>query len=184
MATMANIWPVYEGMRSAVGEAWARILLSDAVVICDLRREDFLSDLAKTPRMGDASKDLTYAGYQHILVEIEPSDEDAQDWPAGFYHSRLRPKEVFRRLAERALASGLGRRNVVTVKIEPTTDSLGRDALKFTVVITPAASHELVGESFIDALIKLQEQLDRMRVESTPIVEYATESELMHDASD
>jgi hypothetical protein len=94
----------------------------------------------------------------------------------------VKPKDAFGRLIRQALASKLGQANVVRVNWEPTTDSQGRAALKITVVIPEGAAHRLKN-AVLDALVKLNERLNEMGEERTPIVQYATEAELAQDAS-
>lgn len=181
---MAKIWPVYEGKEPTIGEPWARIPASEAVTLFELRHNDFVSDLAPPrPRFGDVDRDLTYAGHKHIVVEIERDEGEKAKWKPGFYKSRVKPNEAFRRLIHQVLATELGRKNVVRLEFEPTTDSRGQEALKITVVIPPRATKKLKGASVLDALVKLQDRLREMHENRTPIVEYATEAELKRDGS-
>jgi len=114
-------------------------------------------------------------------VEVEREEGQKTKWKPGFYKSRLTPKEVFRRLIQQPLVAELGNHNVVRAEFEPTTDSQGRGALKITVVIAPGAIQRLANGAVVDALVRLQERLREMRVDRTPIVEYATEAELVQD---
>jgi hypothetical protein len=142
-----------------------------------------VADLDTTPRFGAAERDLTYAGFKHIVVELEDSETRQSSWKPGFYKSRIKPKDAFGRFIQQALASKLGKDNVVRLDWEPTTDSQGREALKITVVIAPGAAQRLKGDAVLDALVKLRERLGEMGEERTPIVQYATEEELAQDAS-
>jgi hypothetical protein len=179
---MAKIWPVYEGERPTTWP-WARLPLSEAITLFELRQDDFVSDLETTPRFGPADRDLTFAGFKHIVVEIERNEGRQARWKPGFYKSRIKPKDAFRRLIQHALASKLGETNVVRVDLKPATDSQGREALKITVVIPPGATQRLKDGAVLDALVKLHERLAEMGESRTPIVEYATEAELAQDAS-
>jgi hypothetical protein len=179
---MAKIWPVYEGNRPTVGSPWARLPLSEAIALFDFRREDFVSDLETTPRFGAVGRDLTYAGFKHIVVEIERNEGRQTNWKPGFYRSRIKPKEAFGRLIRQALVAELGEENVTRVDWEPAIDSQGQEALKVIVVITPGATKKLKNGAVLDALVKLQERLREMRESRVPIVEYATEAELAQDA--
>ena len=179
---MAKIWPVYEGREPTFGEPWARLPLSQAVVIFELQPDDFVSELVVTPRFGDVGRDLTYAGFKHIVVEVEPDEKRQAKWKPGFYRSRIKPKEAFSKLIRQALVGELGDDNVVRVEFEPTTDSRGRDALKVTVVIAPGATERLKDGATLDALVSLQDRLFEMREDRVPIIEYATEAELAQDA--
>ena len=178
---MANIWPVYEGREPTRGGPWASLPVSEAITLFELRPEDFISEPRGAPpfgpRFGDASRDLAYAGFKHIVVEIEPA-EGRKVWKAGFYKSPVGPREAFRRLLQQALVSGLGRDNVVRLEFEPAADSLGHEAIEITVVIPPDAIRKLKGRRVVDGLVKLRERLHEMRDERTPIVRYATEADL------
>lgn len=178
---MAKIWPVYDGKEPTHWEPWARLRLPEAIAIFELRKEDFVSDLVATPRFGDVERDLTYAGFKHIVVEVESGEGKQEKWKPGFYRSRIKPKEAFNKLIRQALVGELGDNNVVRVEFEPTTDSRGRDALKVTVVIAPGATERLKGGAALDALVSLQERLREMREDRVPIIEYATEAELAQD---
>jgi hypothetical protein len=91
--------------------------LAEAIALCELRPRDFLSDLATRPRprFADADRDLSYAGFKHIVVVVEEDEGQSAGWKPGFYKSRLTPKETFRRLIQQALIAALGSDNVVRV---------------------------------------------------------------------
>lgn len=181
---MANIWRVYEGKEPTIGGPWVHLSVSEVVALFDLRPDDFVSDLAVTPRFGNVKRDLAYAGYKHVIVEIERTEGQKAKWNPGFYETNVTPKEAFGRLILQAVVSELGDDNVVRLDFEPTTDSLGRDALKITVVITPGATGRIDGGAVLDALAKVQERLREMGEDRIPIIEYATEAELeMDDAA-
>ena len=179
---MAEIWPVYEGKRLSVGMPWASLPLSEAIAIFGLRLDDFVSDSVEKLRSGDLERDLTYAGFKHIVVEVGSSEGRKETWKPGFYRPPIKPKEAFDKLIQHALTAKLGDNNVVRVESEPTTDSRGRDALKVTVVIAPGATERLKNGATLDALVSLQERLREMREDRLPIIEYATEAELAQDA--
>lgn len=180
---MAKIWPVYEGKNPTFWEPWARLPVSEVVAIFELRPDDFVSDLEATPRFGNVERDLTYAGFKHIVVEIERNEGRRAKWKPGFYRSRITPKEGFSRLIRQALVSELGEDNVLRVEFEPTTDSRGRDALRIIVVLAPDATGRLKGGTTLDALVRLQERLHEMREDRVPLIEYATEEELAQDGA-
>jgi hypothetical protein len=176
---MAKIWPVYEGKEPTRGGPWVEVPLSDAIALCDLRAQDFVSDRSKTPRFGDMSRDLWYAGFRHVVVEIDFEEAGAAKWKPGFYRSRLTPKEVFRRLIEQPLVAALGSDKVLRVEVAPTLDAEGRGAMLTTIVITPDAM--LDSEAETDAEGRLRERLHEMHVAGTPIMNFATEAELAED---
>jgi hypothetical protein len=180
---MAKIWPVCEGASPTRGEPWAELPLSEAISLFELDREGFVSELTRTPRFGDTDDDLWYLGYRHIVVEIDPSESRRAKWQPGFYRSRVKPQEAFRRLIQQALVTELGQENVIRVEYEPTADSRGQDALGIMVVIKPKATKKLATEAPLKALVSLRKRLREMRDDRTPIIQYATEAELAQDAS-
>lgn len=175
---MARIWPVYEGKNPTYGEPWAELPLSGAIISFELRQEDFLTELDEIPRFGDTRRDLTFAGYKHIVVEIDLAEARKAKWKPGFYRSRIKPDEVFRRLIEKTFVEQLDAENVVRIDYEPTTDSQGDAALKIIAVITPGAPERMKGGAVLDALISLRSRLHELGDERSPIIEYATEAEL------
>lgn len=179
---MAKIWPVYEGKQPTYGGPWAELLFSDAVTLFELRQTDFFSDLAVTPRFGDVERDLTWTGFKHVVVEVAEDEASEAKWRSGFYKSKVKPKEAFRRLLQHAVTPAFGVENVERVNYEPTADSLGQDAIRITIVLTPNATKRLSGGGGLDALVKLQDRLHEMKEYRTPIIEYATEAELAQDA--
>lgn len=178
---MAKIWAVYEGKEPTVGDPWARIPVLEAVALFELRPDDYVSDATKTPRFGDVDRDLAYAGFKHIVVEVEANERPKGDWLPGFYKSRVTPKEAVLRLVQRALVTELGDENVARLEIEPTTDSQDQEALKITVVITPGATDRLEGKAVLNALVGVQERFREMREDRLPIIQYATEEEMAED---
>lgn len=178
---MANIWRVYEGKEPTTGDPWVRLPVSEAVALFQLQPTDFVSDLEITPRFGDVNRDFPYAGFKHIVVEVKRDEKRQAKWKAGFYKSRITPKDAFGKLIQQALVSELGKNNVVRVAHEPTTDSRGQGALKITVVLAPGAAKKLANGAVLDALVKLRERLSDMREDRFPIIEYVTQAELDQD---
>ena len=179
---MAKIWPVYEGREPTRPSPWVDLPLSDAIALFELRPNDFVSDLTVPPRFGDQNRDLWFAGFKNVVVQIEPDEGRKAKWKPGFYKSRIKPKEAFRRLVQQSFRDVLGANNLVRVQYQSAIDSQGRDALKITVVIAPDAIQRLPRGAALDAAVRLQERLNEMRDDRTPIIEYATEAELLQDA--
>jgi hypothetical protein len=175
---MAKIWAVYEGREPTIGGPWARLPLLEAIDLLELRPDDHVSELELTPRFGDLESDGTYAGFKHIVVEAGTSEARKAKWKPGFYISRIAPRDAIRKLIQQALATELGKENVLRVEYEPTTDSLDRESLKITVVIAPDAVENLDGRTMVNASIKLQERFHHMREKRTPMLEFVTEAEL------
>jgi hypothetical protein len=177
---MANIWRVYEGREPTVGGPWARLPLPVVIAAFDLRRDDFVSDLEQTPRFGDEKRDLRHAGFRYIVVEVEQKEGLQAKWQPGFYRTRIGPKEALDRLVRQALVEQLGDNNVVRVELRPIADSQDRDALRIIVVIPPDATHRLK-DRVLDALVAVRKRLREVGDDRTPIIEYATEAELVED---
>lgn len=175
---MAKIWPVYEGREPTRGGPWADIPLEEAIALLNLRKRDLISSLEKTPRFGDVRRDLWYLGYQHVVVEVEPKEASEARWKPGFYKCVFEPKEVLRKIIERAAALELGEENVVRVDIGPSMDLQGGRALRVTVVIGPEAAKHF-GKSVLDALVRIQQ----LGEEPTVVVDFATEAELQHSGA-
>jgi hypothetical protein len=179
---MAKIWPVYEGKHPTYGSPWAELPLGEAIRLFELRANDFVTNFDTTPRFGDANRDLTWTGFKHIVVEIDPKEAKEVNWQPGFYRSKVKPHEAFRRLIEHAVAPAFGVENIVRADYERATDSLGQDALRITIVLTPGGLERLAHGGVLDALVRLQDRLREMKEYRTPIIEYATEAELAQDA--
>ena len=180
---MASVWPVYEGREPTSGGPWAILPVSDAIKLFDLRPDDFVSDLGQTPRFGDASRELSHAGFKYIVVEIRRDEGSTAGWRPGFYKSGISPDEAFGILIKHALTTELGAENVRSVHYEPTTDSRGNDALRIIVIVETAAIERLGKGAPLNALIRLREQLSEMQEQRVPIIEYSTEEELAQDGS-
>jgi hypothetical protein len=89
----------------------------------------------------------------------------------------LKPNRISK-IARDAAMANLASSAVSRVISEATTDSEGRDALRITIVIHPDALGRLTGDSALDTLVQIQEDLREAGEQRFPIVEYATEKEL------
>ena len=65
-------------------------------------------------------------------------------------------------------------------RAEPAVDSEGNEAVRITIVIAPAAVRKLGGEAVLDTLVRLRRRLEDEGESRFPLVEYATEEELLH----
>jgi hypothetical protein len=175
---MAEIWPLYDGNTPAGRGPWARLSLSEAVRLFELKHRDLISDVNPTPRFGPQDRDLWFAGFKHVAVRIAPEEARQSAWKPGYYKSRIRPKEAFGRLIRHALVPALGEKNVLRVAWEPTIDSQGDAAFNITVVVPPEATRRLTGQHVIDASIALRSRLPEIFEDSVPIIQYTTEAEL------
>lgn len=82
------------------------------------------------------------------------------------------------KVVEKAAKSALGRKNVVRVFTEPSSDAEGRDALRITIVLVPGAVDRAEGDALLNNLLKIHDSLYELGEQRTPIVGYATEEEL------
>lgn len=180
---MAKVWPVYDGKEPTAGKPWAVLPLDEAIALLDLEREHVLSDLPKPPRFGDADRDIRFAGYQNVVVEVGGAEAKKARWRPGFYRSPVTPGEAFVRLVGQVAKAHLGPEQVIRVAAEPAIDSEGREALRVTIVIRPGAAKQLGGDAVLDTLVGVQERLQEMGEQRFPIIEYATEQELKQGAS-
>jgi hypothetical protein len=180
---MARIWPVYEGREPTRDGPWAELPFSEAVNLFELSPSDFISEIETTPRFGDRDRDLWFHGFKHIIVEVDRGEARREKWKAGFYRSKVKPKDALPRLLRHALRPDLGPNDIVRVDYEPTTDSEGSGAVKVTIVIAPEATKKLSEDGVaLNALVRLQEQIRQIARDRTPIVAYATEAELEQGA--
>jgi hypothetical protein len=68
---------------------------------------------------------------------------------------------------------------IKSVLLSQGTDSTGNTALLVTIVLTPGSSEKVSGEAALDTLVSLRKALTEKGEERFPIVEYATEDELV-----
>ncbi len=63
-----------------------------------------------------------------------------------------------------------------------TTDSDGRDALLLTIVLRTDKAKEVTGDTAVDTIVRIHNDLESFGEERLPIIEFATEAELEADA--
>jgi hypothetical protein len=176
---MAKVWRVYEGQEPTQGGPWAELPMQDATSVFELRSTDLVSDLEHTPKFGNVTNEQWHRGYKHVVVEIGRKESAGTKWKAGFYRSKVKPKDAFNKLIRQALVTDLGAQNVIEVKHGAGVDSYGEDAIRITVVLAPDAIKRLAKKDApLNALVRLRERLSQMGESRIPIVEYATEAEL------
>jgi hypothetical protein len=79
----------------------------------------------------------------------------------------------------RSVASANLRSSVVnTIVNSATTDSLGRDTIRITFVLTPGSSANIEGDAALRTLVEIRQRLESEGDERFPIIEYATQKEL------
>jgi hypothetical protein len=76
----------------------------------------------------------------------------------------------------RTQVAGASLKRIMT---EPATDSEGKEALRIILVLKPQAARKLTGDQALDLLVGIQQKLEASGEERFPIVEYATERELV-----
>lgn len=72
-----------------------------------------------------------------------------------------------------------GESSLERIIVEPAIDSQGKDALRIILVMKPRAVRKLTGDRVIAVLVGVQRKFETEGDERFPIVEYATEQELM-----
>jgi hypothetical protein len=79
----------------------------------------------------------------------------------------------------RAVSASLVNESVILSRVisQPTTDSVGHDALNVTIVFSDA-SQELNGRGAVDIIVRVQRELENAGDERFPIIEFATEDEM------
>ncbi|MHB1103496.1 MAG: hypothetical protein ACYC0C_12145 [Devosia sp.] len=85
-------------------------------------------------------------------------------------------------IVKRAARSHFPTRSVQRVFSEPTIDSQGREALRFTIVVAPDALETVEDDALLETLVQIRRDLDSAGEERFPIINYATQAEL-DDAS-
>jgi len=70
------------------------------------------------------------------------------------------------------------------VVADTAVDSSGNDALRITMVLSEAAAKAIDGEHAVDLLVALKAKLGERGESRFPIIEYATEAELVDSDSD
>jgi predicted extracellular nuclease len=81
-------------------------------------------------------------------------------------------------IAQEVATANLGTGTVERTAVEPTTDSIGRDALRITIIVKQDRVARLQGDQLLDTLYQLNTRLAGEGENRFPIVEYATPEEL------
>lgn len=85
------------------------------------------------------------------------------------------------RLAEDVARDTAVKPSIERVMTQPVTDSEGKGGLRITFVIKPGSIERLSGDETLDLLVGIQRRLLDEGEERFPVVEYATEEELLED---
>ena len=83
------------------------------------------------------------------------------------------------RIATKAAMAQVPGTGLERVLINSAVDSDGNDALRITLVLKPEAVDSLTGDGALDLLLAVQQELSRQNEERFPIVDFATEAELL-----
>ena len=89
--------------------------------------------------------------------------------------STSRIEQIAADAARKQVAAG----GLERVLAEPATDSDGKEAVRITLVVTPKTATSLTGDQALDLLIEVQNRIQEAGDERFPIIEYATEQELL-----
>lgn len=180
---MAIVWQVYDGKEpTGSGSRWLELPLEDVVQAFGLTKKDFVSDIGVTPRFGDASRDLWFRGFQQVVIEIEAAEAKKHNWKPGFYRARTKPSDARNCLLRQAVAREMGEENVVRVESAPSSDSTGNDNARVTIVLSERAIDRVSNDSVLNAVVSLRERLRALGQDRSPLIQYATESELKQNA--
>ena len=180
---MAIVWRLHDGKAPTNGSPWLELPFEDVVQAFSLTKNDFVSDITITPRFGDASRDLWFSGFKHIVVEIDRAEAKKYQWSPGFYRAKVKPSEARNHLLRQSVARKMGEDNVVRVESAPASDSTGNDNARVTIVLSENAIGRVSNDSVLNAVVSLRERLRALGQDRSPLIQYATESELKQNAS-
>jgi hypothetical protein len=65
------------------------------------------------------------------------------------------------------------------VIVEPTVDSQGEEALRVTLVLDPEVVGRVTGAAALDVIVEIRQALQSVGDNRFPIIDYATEQELL-----
>lgn len=85
-------------------------------------------------------------------------------------------------IVEHAARNHLGSDNYVRSYTKPWVDSMGEEVVSVTLVISPGAAERIGGDRALDLLYDVQQTLARSGDDRFPLMEYATEQELLEEA--
>ena len=180
---MAAVWRVYDGKHPTNGSPWLELPFEDVVQAFGLTKNDLVSDITVTPRFGDASRDLWFRGFQQVVVEIDAAEAKKHKWDPGFYRAKTKPREALNLLLRQSVAREMGEDNVIRVESAPASDSTGNDNARVTIVLSENAIGRVSNDSVLNAVVSLRERLRALGQDRSPLIQYATESELKQNAS-
>jgi hypothetical protein len=94
-----TVWFVRDGPQKQRGGSAYQLRLATCVARLELKKEQRVSGLEKSPRFGDQSKRHSELDpYRHVVCAIDQTEAKASGWEAGYYRIELDPKEVIARL--------------------------------------------------------------------------------------
>jgi hypothetical protein len=81
-------------------------------------------------------------------------------------------------IARKVATANLEHKSVLGAHSVSTTDSLGRDALRITIVVTQGSTERIEGNAALRTLVEIRDKLQNAGDDRFPIIEYATQKEL------
>jgi hypothetical protein len=94
------------------------------------------------------------------------------------YMSGMLDMETIRRFSTEIAKANFAPENVVRVESEPTTDSVGEEALDILIVVAPTFPDNFTGDDIVDTLVQISARLMEAGDQRLPLIRYATEEEL------
>jgi hypothetical protein len=91
---MVKVWMVRAGDNPTSGQEHYEISLADSVNLLDLKKENFLTTLDRTPKFEPTSDIAEYSGYRHVVIQIDAQEAEKEKWRSGFYLCSMSPREI------------------------------------------------------------------------------------------
>ena len=96
---MASVWFCFEGPEPTRGGPAYRTPVIHCIEELGLSESQLLSGvLPPRPKFNERSKLGAFAGYKHVVVELDRGEAATVGWRPGYYLLTLTPREVTERL--------------------------------------------------------------------------------------
>jgi hypothetical protein len=83
-----GVWFAWEGPEATIGEKPAYVLpLKACIDKLGLEKHRWWKRLDEVPHFPETPGLGKYAGYKHVICEIDEAEEKASGWRAGFYRA-------------------------------------------------------------------------------------------------
>jgi hypothetical protein len=105
------------------------------------------------------------------------------DSGGNFNRNIMLVDSTLQRLIADAVINDLKDSEILRISTVGGVDSDGNEILRITVVLSDASAHALTGDQVIDLLLGVRTVLVATGEERFPIIEYATEADLLDDAA-